>query len=166
MGILSSLRYQLHILEAMAFSRKEGIDKVNALLNPIIHHLIKIAIYTYTKDRALQVQGWETEVIEWLEQINEHCNNLKDSRQLKLADYMLCLTDDLGQTHLVRSKINKWSRIYQGKCKRDTDAEALRLMLWDILKAQFKAMSETNWDEQSLLTHPKYITISAEAPYV
>ena len=156
MGVIQGLLYNLHILEAMAFNRKDGIDKVNDLLNPIIHHLVKIAIYTHSKDRDIQVEGWENEILNWLEQIDEFCNNLKNGKQLKLADYMLCLKDDLGQTHLVRSKINRWSRAYKGKCNRDTDAEALRLTLWDILETQFKDMSNKCWDEFSLTNHNLY----------
>ena len=70
MGVIQGLLYNLHILEAMAFNRKDGIDKVNDLLNPIIHHLVKIAIYTHSKDRDIQVEGWENEILNWLEQID------------------------------------------------------------------------------------------------
>lgn len=163
MSVLQGLLYNLHILEAMAFNRKDAIDKVNELLSPIIEHLVKIAIYKQSnKDRNIQVEGWESEILNWLEQIYIHANKLKKRNQLKLRDYLLCLGDDLAHSSIVRAEINKWCRAYKDKCNRDTDAETLRLTLWNILETQFKDMSNRCWDEFSLINHPLYVTMKGE----
>lgn len=156
-GYINSLKYDLHILEAMAFKRKAGIDKLNEQLTPIIHHLVKIAIYkTTNKDRDENVEHWENEVLDMLDDIYDTCNSLKHGKRLKFKDYMLCLGDDLGRESQVQSKINMWSRKYKNKCNRDTDAESLRIKLWSILEAQFKGMANQKWSDFSLTNHPDY----------
>ena len=154
MGILKNLSYDLHILEAMANNRKDGINKVNELLNPIIWHLIKIAIYNNPKDRVEQVEHWGDEVLNWLEQIYLFCINLKKHNSLKLRDYKLCLDDDLGREVLVRSKYNALRRKYEAIQVKDF--EQLRHILYSILEAQFKAMAELEWDIATLKQNPKY----------
>lgn len=161
-GYISSLKYNLHTLEAMAFGRKDGLEKVNDLLNPIILHLVKIAVYkTTNKDRTEQIKHWESEIIEWLYQIYEFCDNLKHGKRLKFKDYMLCLDDDLGRESLVRVKMMRCDMTYKGKCftYKDTDPEALRLKLWAVLEAQFRAMAGGKWVQETLTEHAEYIQL-------
>ena len=150
------IKYDLHILEAMANNRADGIKKVNSLLNQIILHLIKIAIYNWKNDRTTQVEGWQDEIVGWLDQIDVYCNNLKKNNQLKFKDYMLCLQDDLGKTHLVTSKVRSCCIKYKGKCNKLMDCEPLRKILWGILEQQFKDISKTRWDIESLTQHKGY----------
>lgn len=135
----------------MANSRKDGIDKVNELLNPIIWHLIKIAVYNNPKDRAEQVEHWEGEILNWLEQIFEFCSNLKRNNSLKFRDYILCLTDDLSREVLVRSKFLSIRRQYKGQVIQDPNHEHIRKQLWAILEQQFKAMADGSWSNSTLL---------------
>lgn len=51
--MLDKLRY---VLEVMAFSRADGLKELNAKLNPIISHLIKIAIIDEHRD--IYVRHW------------------------------------------------------------------------------------------------------------
>lgn len=155
MPVIQGLLYNLHILEAMANNRKDGIDKVNDLLTPIIEHLVKIAIYNYSKDREVQVKGWENEVLNWLEQIDDYCNSLKDNKRLKFKDYMLCLNDDLGRDDIVRRKVNIITRRYK-HCYDVENFTELRQTLWQILEAQFKVMSVDVWCEQTLKENENY----------
>lgn len=97
------LKYDLHILLAMSFGIKEGIDEVNANLNPIISHLIKIAIIDENRD--IYIKGWQKEILAWLGRIYKKCNNLKGGSSLKLKDYKLCLDDDLGRNSLIEAHI-------------------------------------------------------------
>lgn len=156
MGILKSISYDLHILEAMANSRSDGIKKVNKLLNPIVEHLVKIAIYSYKKDRAVQVEGWQKEIVKWLVQINRYCNNLKKNNKLKLSDYILCLNDDLGEPHLAKNHALYVECLYEGKCLEVNNPEQLRHILYSILEEQFKAMATQSWDINTLKQNPKY----------
>lgn len=155
-GYISTIAYHIHTLEAMAFGRKEGLEKVNDLLNPIIDHLTKIAIYNHSKDRTENAKHWQNEILGWLEYLDEFCNNLKDGKRLKLKDYMLCLGDDLGRDSIVKRKVNKISRKYEGLCHKIDDPAELREILWNILEAQFKAMSGEEWDKNTLIQNRLY----------
>ena len=90
--MLDRLKY---VLEVMAFSRADGLKELNAKLNPIISHLIKIAIIDEHRD--IYVKHWQHEVLGWLEDINFVCNNLKKGKSLRLINYLTCLQDDLGK---------------------------------------------------------------------
>ena len=156
MSVLRGLSYNLHILEAMAFNRKDGIDKVNELLNPIISHLVKIAIVDENRD--YYVKHWQHEVLIWLDSIDYVCNNLKNKTRLKYRDYMLCLNDDLGDVSCVKRHIRhfriKWGRIPPKLMQYDL--QELHKQIRAILEAQFLAMSQNSWDEQTLITNKIY----------
>lgn len=158
---LARLKYQLHILEAMANNRKDGIDKVNGLLNPIIKHLIKIAIYSHSKDRAGYVTHWEDEILEWLFQVDEYCNNLKQGGRLKLKDYMTCLQDDLARDRLVESKCNHIAHNYKGLVLKTIDYSLLRRILWQVLELQFKEIANDSWNPQCLLSNSDYVALKS-----
>lgn len=148
--MLKTLKYQLHILEAMANNRKDGIDTVNANLNQIILHLCKIATYNDTLDRYIQVEGWTSEILNWLDLIDYKCNNLKRNTRLKLKDYMLCLQDDLGRDDLVYRSVRRAKKLMKTDRVVEPNISELRQTLWVILEAQFKAMADGSWDDEVL----------------
>ena len=150
------IKYDLHILEAMANNRKDGIDTVNENLNQIILHLCKIAIYDDSRDRSVQVDGWETEILNWLDLIDYKCNNLKKQNRLKLKDYLLCLNDDLGRDDLVFRSVRRAKKLMKTDKVTKPNISELRKILWEILEFQFKAMARGGWDDDILLKNPSY----------
>lgn len=151
MSVLKDLTHNLLTLEAMANGRADGIAKVNSLLNPIITHLIKLAIIDDIS-RDIYVEGWQHEVLNWISDINFTCNNLKGGKRLKLRDYLRCLQDDLGSEARVRSHITriklKWGRT--PPATRAYSLKGLRDVLWALLETQFKALSNDSWDVSTL----------------
>lgn len=146
-------------LKAMAFSRAEGLKELNAKLNPIISHLIKIAIIDEHRD--IYVRHWQHEVLGWLEDINFVCNNLKKGKSLRLVDYLTCLQDDLGKESRVRAHIgrieSRWGEV-PPKFK-PYNITKLHKTLKSILESQFAIMAEDRWSKQSLLDDLTYRTL-------
>lgn len=154
--LFDDLAYNFHILKAMATHRKKGIDFVNSLLNQIIRHLVKIALYN-ERDRDIQVQGWEVEILVWLDEIDYKCNNLKGNKSLTLKDYTLCLNDDLGNDGLMfRTIRNVKRKMSNVTLWVEIPPPDLRLLVYDILQSQFKAMAQGKWSENLLLENESY----------
>lgn len=154
--MLKALKYHLHILEAMAFSRDKAMDFINSIQDEIIEHIIKIAIYD-GKDRQTLITHWENEILEWLAQIDRKSNKLKKQRALKLKDYILLLNDDLPRAYTVIGHIRVVKRKLAPNTKwRELEPQYLLDTLYALMEAQYQAMSQQQWDEDTLLNHELY----------
>ena len=158
MPVIQGLLYNLHILEAMAFNRKDAMDFVESQQNEIIKHLIKIAIYN-ENDREAQIKHWQNEILGWLEQSDDKGNNIKRGNHLKLRDYKLCLNNDLHTP----SRITRLTRIVKRELAVNRhlvyDDDALFNLIYQILLAQYVAMADDKWGHNTLIQNKNYITL-------
>lgn len=160
MGILQDIKYYAHILEAMAFNRKDAMDFVESQQDEIIKHLIKIAIYNDI-DRPTQTRHWEGEILGWLEQSDDRGNNIKKNKSLKLDDYLLCLNNDLPNP----SRITRLTRIVKRKLGGDIldwfeySDPILYDLIYKVILAQYTDMARGVWNHESLTTNKDYITL-------
>lgn len=159
-GLINDIKYNLIVLEAMAFGRKEAMDFINSIQDEIIIHLVKIAIYD-EKDRDNVIKHWQQEILGWLRQINRKANKIKQGRHLKLQDYMLCLNDDMPQANVMDITVDD-IKFYMSKCKkwRDITSADLHRSVYAILLAQYEAMSKIHWKTETLINNPTYKAIS------
>lgn len=154
MSVLKGLiEYQLN---TMSFKRKDALKTIDFLQDEIAVHLAKIILYNDT-DRKEQIHHWQSEIIAWLDRIDNHANSVKKQGKLKLEDYIKSLEGLRNGDRIVRSaKIteldcNKWKRI---------DSHKVYDIVYSILLGQYHRMAQGRWDIDTLLNNPVYSEVS------